>query len=168
VKPESFARLDRVLTELDVTTLQLQIASRDTNGSTSGGAASSTMSSPTSLVRRGRQELAAGRVDAAEADFRAALAAAPNDPAAHRGMAEVLRRRSKRAEAIQELQAALSERDSAVDRTTLARIYLEQKKSDLAKAELQKALKIAPNYSEARQLLELLQNGNGKAKTATP
>jgi tetratricopeptide (TPR) repeat protein len=168
VKPESFARLDRVSTELDVTTLQLQIASRDTNGSTSGGAASSAMSSPTSLVRRGRQELAAGRVDAAEADFRTALAAAPNDPAAHRGMAEVLRRRSKRAEAIQELQAALSERDSAVDRTTLARIYLEQKKPEMARAELQKALKIAPNYSEARQLLELLQNGNGKAKTATP
>jgi len=107
--------------------------------------------------------LAAGRVDAAEADFRAALAAAPNDPAAHRGMAEVLRRRSKRAEAIQELQAALSERDSAVDRTTLARIYLEQKKPELAKSELQKALKIAPNYSEARQLLDVLQNGNGKA-----
>ena len=75
----------------------------------------------------------------------------------------MLRRRSKRAEAIQELQAALSGRDSAVDRTTLARIYLEQKKPELAKSELQKALKIAPNYSEARQLLDVLQNGNGKA-----
>jgi tetratricopeptide (TPR) repeat protein len=163
VKPESFARLDRVSTDLDVTTLQLQIASRDTNGATTGSSGSSAVSSPTSLVRKGRQELAAGRVDAAEADFRAALAAAPNDPAAHRGMAEVLRRRSKRAEAIQELQAALSGRDSAVDRTTLARIYLEQKKPELAKSELQKALKIAPNYSEARQLLDVLQNGNGKA-----
>jgi len=168
VKPDSFARLDRVSTELDVGTLQLQIASRDSDGSTTGNASSSAVSSPTSLVRRGRQELAAGRVDAAEADFRSALAAAPNDPAAHRGMAEVLRRRSKRAEAIQELQAALAERDSAVDRTTLARIYLEQKKPDLAKVELQKALKIAPNYTEARQLLDVLQNGNGKAKTATP
>jgi tetratricopeptide (TPR) repeat protein len=168
VKPESFARLDRVSTELDVTTLQLQIASHDTNGSAAGSANSSAVSSPTSLVRKGRQELATGRVDAAEADFRAALAAAPNDPAAHRGMAEVLRRRSKRAEAIQELQVALSERDSAVDRTTLARIYLEQKKPEMARAELQKALKIAPNYSEARQLLELLQSGSEKAKTATP
>jgi len=63
---------------------------------------------------------------------------------------------------------ALSERDSAVDRTTLARIYLEQKKPEMARAELQKALKIAPNYSEARQLLELLQSGSEKAKTATP
>jgi len=168
VKPETFARSDRISTELDVTTLQLQIASRDTNGSTTGNTVSSAVSSPTSLVRKGRQELAAGRVDTAEADFRAALAAAPNDPAAHRGMAEVLRRKSRRADAIEELQAALAERDSAVDRTTLARIYLEQKKPELARAELQKALKIAPNYSEARQLLEHLQNGNGNTKSATP
>lgn len=168
VRPESFARLDRISTELDITTLQLQIASRDASGSTSANVASSAVISPTSLVRKGRQELASGRVDSAEADFRAALAAAPNDPAAHRGLAEVLRRRSKQTEAIQELQAALAERDSAVDRTTLARIYLEQKKPEMARAELEKALKIAPNYSEARQLLEHLQNGNGKAKSATP
>src|SRR5215467_2560936 len=32
VRPDSFARLDRVSTELDITTLQLQIASRDGNG----------------------------------------------------------------------------------------------------------------------------------------
>jgi Tfp pilus assembly protein PilF len=160
--------LDRISTELDVTTLQLQIASRDANGSTNATAASSAVSSPTSLVRQGRQELAAGRVDAAEADFRAALAAAPNDPAAHRGMAEVFRRRSKRVEAIEELQSALAERDSAMDRTTLARIYLEQKKPEMAKVELTKALKIAPNYSEARQLLEHLPNGNGTAKPSTP
>jgi len=165
VKPETFARLDRILTELDVTTLQLQIASRDSNGPAAGSSSPSAVSSPTSLVRKGRQELAAGRVDLAEQDFRAALAAAPADPAAHRGMAEVLRRRSKRTEAVEELQAALAERDSAVDRTTLARIYLEQKKPEMARTELQKALKIAPNYSEARQLLEHLQNGNTTAKS---
>ena len=168
VKPETFARLDRVSTELDTTTLQMQMAARDSGGgaaSVSTGAAAGTIA-PASLVRKGRQELAAGRLDAAEADFRAALAASPNDPAAHRGVAEILRRRSKRAEAIQELQAALAVRDSAVDRTTLARIYLEQRKPDLAKAELGKALKLAPNYSEAKDLLKNLQSGSGK--TATP
>ena len=169
VKPDSFAKLDRVMTELDTTTLQLQIASRDAKGSASGSASAATSTpataSPTALLRKGRQELAAGRLDSAEADFKSALAAAPNDPAGHRGMAEVLRRRSKRGEAIQELQTALAERDSAVDRTTLARIYLEQRKTDLAKAELEKALKLAPNYSEARDLLEHLQSGN---KAATP
>jgi Tfp pilus assembly protein PilF len=40
---------------------------------------------------------------------------------------------------------------------TLARIYLDQKKPDLARAEVEKAVKLAPNYTEARELLERLQ-----------
>ncbi len=164
VKPETFARLDRIVTELDVATLQLQVASHDaTSVTASSPAVTAETASPSALVRKGRQELAAGRLDAAEADFRAALATAPKEASAHRGLAEVLRRRNKRAEAIQELQAALEQRDSAVDRTTLARIYLEQRKPDLAKAELARALKLAPNYADARQLQEHLKNG----KTAT-
>jgi tetratricopeptide (TPR) repeat protein len=157
VKPESFARLDRVMTELDTATLQLQAAAHDTSAVSATSTAAT--ASPLALVRKGRQELAAGRLDAAEADFRAALAAAPREASAHRGMAEVWRRRNKRNEAVQELQAALEQRDSAVDRTTLARIYLEQRKPDLAKAEIARALKLAPNYAEARQLQEHLQNG---------
>jgi tetratricopeptide (TPR) repeat protein len=163
VKPETFAKLQRVTTELDTATLQLEIASRDS--SRNGGAASSAEASPASLVRKGRQELAAGRLQAAEAAFRSALTASPKDASAHRGMAEVLRRKNKPSEAIPELQAALEQRDSAVDRTTLARIYLEQKKPELAKAELARALKLAPNYAEARQLNELLQNGKSQVKT---
>jgi tetratricopeptide (TPR) repeat protein len=158
VKPETFSRLDRVVTELDVATLQLQVASHDT-ATPSATPATAAAASPSALVRKGRQELVAGRLDAAEADFRAALVVAPKEASAHRGLAEVLRRSNKRNEAIQELQAALEQRDSAVDRTTLARIYLEQRKPDLAKAELARALKLAPNYAEARQLQEHLQNG---------
>ena len=161
VKPENFAKQDRLTTDLDTATLQLQIASRVPLNVSAPAATDS----PSSLVRKGRQQLIAGRLDAAEAAFRAALAAAPQDPSAHRGMAEVYRRRNKRPEAVQELQAALERRDSAVDRTTLARIYLEQRKPDLAKTELARALKLAPNYTEARQLLDRLQNGKVPATT---
>jgi tetratricopeptide (TPR) repeat protein/TolB-like protein len=164
VKPETFARLQRITTELDTATLQLEMASHD-SGNNGGTAASTSAASPSSLVRKGRQELVAGRLDTAEQAFRAALTSAPHDASAHRGMAEVYRRKNKRPEAIQELQAALELRDSAVDRTTLARIYLEQRKPDLAKVELARALKIAPNYTEARQLQEHLQNGNSQSKT---
>jgi len=164
VKPDTFARLQRITTELDTATLQLEIASHDSD-SNSGATASVAASSPSSLVRKGRQELVAGRLDMAEQAFRAALTTAPHDASAHRGMAEMYRRKNKRTEAIQELQAALELRDSAVDRTTLARIYLEQRKPDLAKAEVARALKIAPNYTEARQLQEHLQNGNAQSKT---
>jgi Tfp pilus assembly protein PilF len=45
-----------------------------------------------------------------------------------------------------------------VVRTMLAKIYLEQKKPEMARAEAERALKLAPNYSEAKQLLEHLKN----------
>ena len=163
VKPESFAKMQRMSTELDTATLQLEASSRE---SSNGSAAVAAPGSPSSLVRKGRQELVAGRLDAAEAAFRSVLAVSPRDASAHRGLSEVFRRKNKRPEAIQELQAALEQRDSAVDRTTLARIYLEQKKPELARAELARALKIAPNYAEARQLQEHLQNGN--SQTTSP
>ena len=165
VKPEMFAKLQRITTELDTAMLQLEIASHDSGNGSGAAASAAATSSPSSLVRKGRQELVAGRLDFAEQAFRAALTTAPHDASAHRGMAEVYRRKNKRPEAIQELQAALEVRDSAVDRTTLARIYLEQRKPDLARAELARALKIAPNYSEARELQEHLQNGNAQLKT---
>jgi Tfp pilus assembly protein PilF len=41
----------------------------------------------------------------------------------------------------------------------LARIYLEQKKPELARAEVEKAVRLAPNYPEAKELLEHLEKG---------
>jgi Tfp pilus assembly protein PilF len=108
-------------------------------------------------IRRGRQELSAGRVDAAEGEFRAALAADPASASAHSGLAEVQRRRGKLDDSAKELQASLEIRDSAVVRTTLARVYLAQKKVDLARTELERALKLAPKYSDAKALLDNLQ-----------
>jgi Tfp pilus assembly protein PilF len=48
----------------------------------------------------------------------------------------------------------------------LARIYLDQKKPDLARTEVERAVKLAPNYAEAKKLLEHLQNSkpNGGAQ----
>jgi Tfp pilus assembly protein PilF len=110
------------------------------------------------LVRKGRQELSAGRLDTAEAAFRGALAADAGDASAHRGLADIARRRNKLDEAVKELQTALARRDSAVDHVSLARIFLEQKKNDLARTELEQALKLAPNYVEAKQLMEHLKS----------
>ena len=157
-------KFDRVKTEVDTATLQLQFKSPAATALTAGAAASA-QDTPAALVRRARQSLSSGQIDAAEKSFRAALATEPANSAAHRGLAEVARRRGKLDEAVKELQASLQQRDSAVARTTLARIYLEQKKPDLARAELEKALKLAPNYTEAKQLLEHLHNGKpGDAK----
>jgi tetratricopeptide (TPR) repeat protein len=155
-KNETMARLHRIKTELDVTALRAEI---ETAGSpASATALDSSSDTPVTHIRRGRQELSAGHADVAEKEFRAVLAADPGSAAAHRGLAEIDRRQGRMDDAVKELQASLEARDSAVVRTMLAKIYLEQKKPDLARAEVQKALKLAPNYAEAKQLLEHLQN----------
>src|SRR5260370_42000625 len=101
-------------------------------------------------IRRGCQELGAGRLATAEQEFRAALAADSKNALAHRELADIYRRRGKLDEAVQELQTSLALRDSASGRVMLARIYLEQKKPQVARAEVEKAVKRAPNYAEAR------------------
>jgi tetratricopeptide (TPR) repeat protein len=158
-KPDSLAKYQRVSRELDTTALRMQLA---TPAGQSGAAAESAASLDpvVARIRRGRQELGAGRLDTAEREFRAALAADPKNALAHRELADIYRRRGKLDEAVQELQASLAMRDSATGRVMLARIYLEQQKPELARGELQKAMKLAPNYTDARQLLEHL----GKSK----
>jgi Tfp pilus assembly protein PilF len=74
-------------------------------------------------------------------------------------LGEIARRQGRFDDAVKELLLSLEARDSAVVRTTLARVYLEQKKTTLARTEVERALKLAPNYAEAKQLLEHLQNG---------
>ncbi|HUE42174.1 MAG TPA: tetratricopeptide repeat protein [Candidatus Sulfotelmatobacter sp.] len=158
-KSDAQSHLDRLKTDLDVTALRLEIlSSAAPSGPVSTNSDSASASTPASHIRQGRQELAGGRLELAEAQFRAALAADPANASAHLGLAEVNRRRYKFDDAITELQASLKSRDSAVVRTTLARIYMEQKKFALARGEAEKALALAPNYTEAKQLLDHLQN----------
>ncbi len=161
-KNETVARLSRIKMELDVTALRAEMESAESPASEAASASSNDTS--VTHLRRGRQELSAGHADAAEKEFRAVLAADPGSAAAHHGLAEIDRRQGKMDDAVKELRASLEARDSAVVRTMLAKIYLEQKKPDLARAEVEKALKLAPNYAEAKQLLEHLQNSKPSGK----
>jgi tetratricopeptide (TPR) repeat protein len=155
-KPDALTKYQRISRELDTTTLRLELASPQLQAASTPGPGTAAEAVVTH-VRRGRQELAAGRLDSAEGEFRAALAADPKNAFAHRELADIDRRRGKLDEAVKELQVSLASRDSASARVTLARIYLEQKKPDLARAEVEKAVKLAPNYTEARELLDHLQ-----------
>ena len=160
VKSDAQSHLDRIKPDLDITALRLEIQSSNMTApaAVSTNSAVSASTTPATQIRRGRQELAAGHLDLAEAQFRAALATDPGNASAHLGLAEVDRRRNKFDAAVTELQASLKTRDSAVVRTTLARVYMEQRKFDLARAEAERALALAPNYTEAKQLLDHLQN----------
>lgn len=161
-KNENISRLNRIKTELDVTAFRAGIASAESPASAADSEARE--DTPVTHIRRGRQALSAGRTDAAEKEFRAVLANEPGSAGAHLGLAEIDRRQGKMDDAAKELQLSLGARDSAVVRMMLAKIYLDQKKPALARVEVEKALKLAPNYTEAKQLLEHLQNSKPNEK----
>jgi tetratricopeptide (TPR) repeat protein/TolB-like protein len=160
-KSDVLQRLERIKTELDATVLRLEIASSAPRTDSAGD--HGPVDTTASHIRRGRQEFTAGHLDVAETEFHSALRVDPANAAAHRGLADIAHRRGKLDDTVKELQASLEARDSAVTRTMLARVYLEQKKTDLARTEVRRALQLAPNYSEAKQLLEHLQKPNGGA-----
>jgi len=152
----------RIKTMLDVTTVRAE--AEQSQASASGTDSSIAEDTPAARIRRGRQELAVGHTDAAEREFRGVLDADPANAAAHRGLGEIARRQGRMDDAVREWQASLEARDSAEVHTLLAKLYREQKNPDLARAEAERALKVAPNYNEAKQLLEHLQNSQTTEK----
>lgn len=158
-KTDSLNRFERMKGELDTTALRLDLQDPRAPHAASASAGTAASESPAQHIRHGRQEMSAGRLDAAELEFRAALAGDSKSASGHRELAEIYRRRGKLDDAVQELKLSLMARDSAAVRIVLARIYLEQKKTDLARVEVEKAVKLAPNYAEARELLEHLDKG---------
>jgi tetratricopeptide (TPR) repeat protein/TolB-like protein len=161
-KSDFVTRLNRLKMELDVTALRAGLVSPALPSNAPESAESS--DSAAAHIRRARQELSAGHVEAAEKEFRATLAGDPGNATAHRGLGEIYRRQGKMEDAVKELQASLAARDSAIVRTLLAKVYLEQKKPVLARTEVERALKLAPNYAEAKQVLEHLQNSKPAQK----
>ena len=158
------AKFERVKRDLDTTSLRLELEDVSApSGATSTAATSpAAPASPASeaaaqAVRQGRRQLRAGQFDAAEKEFQEALALEPSNATAHRELGELYRRRGNLDAAVRELQLSLASRDSAAVRTTLARVYLEQKKSDLARIEVEKAIQLAPNYAEAKELLDHME-----------
>ncbi len=153
---DSLVRYERIKPELDPMSLRLELERPQIQQNVEADPVASGKGA-VAHIRRGQQEFRAGRLDAAEKEFRAALSIEPTNASAHRELGEIDRRRGKLDEATQELQLSLAARDSAAVRTTLARIYLEQKKYDLARAEVETAIKLAPNYREAKELLDHLE-----------
>lgn len=155
VHPENLPELGRIITELDVAALpqDMDFSAHHADGSATPGETAG----PGEHVRRGRRELSAGHVADAQREFQAALARDAHDASAHRGLAEALRRQGKLADAVTELRFSIEARDSAAARVALAKLYIDQKKPDLARPELERALQLAPNYAAAKQLLQRMQ-----------
>lgn len=154
-KPETIARLARIKTHFDSSALR-QFAEIPPETADARNAVASASASRQMRLKRARQLLSVGKIAEAQKEYSAVLQLSPKDPAAHQGMAEIYRRQGRLDEAVAELRTALEIRDDAAARTTLARLYIEKKRPDAAREQLQLALKLAPSYTEARQLLEKL------------
>jgi tetratricopeptide (TPR) repeat protein len=167
-KNDSLTHFERVTTEIDPETLRFEMESVEARSATSGAqdARDTPEDTPASHLRRARQALSGGQLDAAEREYHVTLASDKGNASAHLGLGEIARRQGRLDDSVKELLLSLEARDSAVVRTTLARVYLEQKKPALARMEVERALKLAPNYAEAKQLLEHLQSG--KAAEVSP
>ncbi len=161
-KKDSLAKLQRIKTELELTALHtVSTTNASVAGATEAPASADTVAAH---LRRGRQALASGKLSEAEKEFRDAVAQDSQNAAGHRGLGEALHREGQHDAAIAELLVSLEDRDSAIVRTILAKIYLEQKKADLARTEVERALKLAPNYEEARKLSEHMKNSKDEKK----
>ena len=161
-KSDFVTRMNRLKMELDINALRAGLISP--GPPTNAPEATESSDSAAAHIRRARQELSAGHVEAAEKEFQAVLTGDSGNATARRGLGEIYRRQGKMDDAVKELQSSLAARDSAVVRMLLAKIYLDQKKPELARVEVEHALKLAPNYPEAKQLLEHLRNSKPAGK----
>jgi Tfp pilus assembly protein PilF len=112
-------------------------------------------------LERGRQFLASGKLDDAQRAFIEALLLAPLEAAAHVGLAEVYTRQGRPNDGVREYRAALASRDDSATHVALAQVLFDQNRLAEARAELQKALSLKPNNSEAQQLLDRLESKAG-------
>jgi tetratricopeptide (TPR) repeat protein len=101
-------------------------------------------------IERGREFLANGAVGEAEKQFREALNLEIANPSAHAGLAHALLLENKFAQARYEAAAANRLRPSAEGYLVLARADLHDKDTGGAKENLQKALSLEPNSTDAK------------------
>ncbi|HJY85577.1 MAG TPA: tetratricopeptide repeat protein [Candidatus Acidoferrales bacterium] len=160
--PVALVRLDRIKTHLDLTAWHQFPEVTGTGLRDSSAWPARRRQGRQFHLSRGRQFLAAGKLEDAQLEFNQAIARAPlNSPAAHLGLAEVFRRQGRPDDAIREIRAALGSRDDAVARTELAHLYLEQNRMSEAREELRLALRLNPDYAAARELLAKIEGPFG-------
>ncbi len=153
----ALVRLDRIRMRMDPASLHPLPETAAQAGAETGASPPHRAQHRYVHLSRGRQFLAAGKLDDAQREFTEAALLAPTNPAAHLGLAEVYRLERRLDDAVRELRAALADRDDPAVRTALARIYLGQDLLSEAREELRLALKLNPGDAEARQMLEQVE-----------
>ncbi|HEX4582823.1 MAG TPA: tetratricopeptide repeat protein [Acidobacteriaceae bacterium] len=120
------------------------------------------------LSKNGKTYLGRGLMLEAERQFQLALAANGNDADAHAGLAEVRRRNGDNAQARAEAQAAIKLRPSAEAWLTLARLDRTEHHLPAAREDVNHALQVEPNSSDARGLQQALAPAVPAAPSSPP
>jgi tetratricopeptide (TPR) repeat protein/TolB-like protein len=108
------------------------------------------------LSKNGKAYLGRGLMLEAEREFQLALAASGNDAEAHAGLAEVRRRNGDNAQARAEAQTSIKLRPNAEAWLTLARLDRTEHHLPAAREDVDHALQVDPNNSDARGLQQAL------------
>jgi tetratricopeptide (TPR) repeat protein len=120
------------------------------------------------LSKNGKTYLGRGLMLEAEREFQLALAANSNDADAHAGLAEVRRRNGDNAQARAEAQTSIKLRPSAEAWLTLARLDRTEHHLPAAREDVDHALQVEPNNSDARGLQQALTPAAPPAPSAPP
>lgn len=100
-------------------------------------------------LRRGEELFAEGKLEEARREFTDAVLLAPDSHEAHLYLGRVYELTGKTAEAIRELRASIWSKDTVAARLLLARLYLEQDRTEDAAAQVHGALALDPQNTEA-------------------
>jgi len=120
------------------------------------------------LTGRGRAEVAAADLAAAEASFTAAVAAAPQSAAAYFELGSLLLSQGRAADAVEPLQRTLSLRPRYPRAHLLAGVALSALgRLDAAATELARAVTLEPQGVEARLQLAVLEMRRGRMASAS-
>jgi tetratricopeptide (TPR) repeat protein/TolB-like protein len=107
-------------------------------------------------IDRGRELLNQGFIAEADKEFREAIALDPSNPSAHTGLARVLETSHDSAGARSEAQEALRHRQLVEPLLVLARLDLDENKTESAASEIDQALRLEPSNSSTLELKRTL------------
>jgi Tfp pilus assembly protein PilF/TolB-like protein len=106
---------------------------------------------------RGRQLFEQEQDREALLELKRAIYLSPYEASAHLLIGRIHLRAGRPADAVEALKISIWSEDAAPAHVVLARAYLSMKNSPAARTELQKALKLDPASTEARQLLDTIK-----------
>jgi tetratricopeptide (TPR) repeat protein len=116
---------------------------------------------------RGQNLSKAGQDLEAVIDLRRAIYLAPNDDQAHLALGRLFQRTGRLADAIDEFKVAIWCRETASARVALGSAFLESGDRDAARREATRALAMAPDLVEARELMRRIDGGTRSIRVLT-